>query len=347
MAKGGSKALTGILCFIFGFLFAIIVEVAVIAAGVYFLLNADIDKLLSTVGVENTDEEGKNIYINTNVEEGGVQKVTDLVSRLKEFADKGADNLTLGDFTDLFPIGDTGIDRVYSALADALSSSGMTEEELRDIIDEEELKATPFSKLGEFFADCGKAVPVDAVLSIAGIDVQSSALYLSIAYGSEAAVVAGADGYTVLYKDTFVLEEGSYVRADGAVLPASLVSYLEESAGGDEYYLYYSVHDGARAASATVARSTEDGYVLTDIAYGMYDASSAVLSGGYYYNAADELVVVSDRTLGEVMEGDNGIMSVFDDVYVTDILDKEGDDELVNSILGGVTVGEPLPGNVT
>ena len=217
MAKGGSKALTGILCFIFGFLFAIIVEVAVIAAGVYFLLNADIDKLLSTVGVENTDEEGKNIYINTNVEEGGVQKVTDLVSRLKEFADKGADNLTLGDFTDLFPIGDTGIDRVYSALADALSSSGMTEEELRDIIDEEELKATPFSKLGEFFADCGKAVPVDAVLSIAGIDVQSSALYLSIAYGSEAAVAAGADGYTVLYKDTFVLEEGSYVRADGAV----------------------------------------------------------------------------------------------------------------------------------
>ena len=347
MAKGGSKALTGILCFIFGFLFAIIVEVAVIAAGVYFLLNADIDKLLSTVGVENTDEEGKNIYINTNVEEGGVQKVTDLVSRLKEFADKGADNLTLGDFTDLFPIGDTGIDRVYSALADALSSSGMTEEELRDIIDEEELKATPFSKLGEFFADCGKAVPVDAVLSIAGIDVQSSALYLSIAYGSEAAVAAGADGYTVLYKDTFVLEEGSYVRADGAVLPASLVSYLEESAGGDEYYLYYSVHDGARAASATVARSTEDGYVLTDIAYGMYDASSAVLSGGYYYNAADELVVVSDRTLGEVMEGDNGIMSVFDDVYVTDILDKEGDDELVGSILGGVTVGDLLNGDVS
>ena len=65
MAKGGSKALTGILCFIFGFLFAIIVEVAVIAAGVYFLMSADIDKIMSTVGVENTDADGNKIYINT------------------------------------------------------------------------------------------------------------------------------------------------------------------------------------------------------------------------------------------------------------------------------------------
>lgn len=64
--KGGSKALTGILCFIFGFLFAIIVEAALIGGGIYFLLNADIDNLLSTVGVDNYDEEtGKNIYIST------------------------------------------------------------------------------------------------------------------------------------------------------------------------------------------------------------------------------------------------------------------------------------------
>ena len=54
MAKGGSKALTGILCFIFGFLFAIIVEVAAIAAGIYFLLNADIDGIFSLAGIDWT-----------------------------------------------------------------------------------------------------------------------------------------------------------------------------------------------------------------------------------------------------------------------------------------------------
>lgn len=136
--KGGSKALTGILCFIFGFLFAIIVEAALIGGGIYFLLNADIDNLLSTVGVDNYDEEtGKNIYINTNVEEGGVEKVTDLLDTLKGFADKGKEELTIGDFTSLFPVGDTFIDGIYSSLANALAGYDITEEDLREIIDEE------------------------------------------------------------------------------------------------------------------------------------------------------------------------------------------------------------------
>ena len=62
-------------------------EVAVIAAGVYFLMSADIDKIMSTVGVENTDADGNKIYINTNVEEGGVQTKEEFKKKYFEYYD--------------------------------------------------------------------------------------------------------------------------------------------------------------------------------------------------------------------------------------------------------------------
>ena len=210
MAKGGSKTLTGILCFIFGFLFAIIVEAAVIGLGVYFVLNANIDDIFSTVGIDNTDDDGNKIYINTDVESGGVEKVTDLISALRDIAGKGADNLTIGDFEVLFPIADTGIDKIYSSLADALSGYDLTEDDLREILDEDELKSTPISQLGTFFTNSLNNVEVETVLRIAGMDVESNDLYLSVAYGAEAQVIYSADGsMAVLYKDTFTLSDSS------------------------------------------------------------------------------------------------------------------------------------------
>lgn len=126
MAKGGSKSgsktLTGILCFIFGFLFAIIVEVALIAGGVYFLMKADIDDVLSLVGVENEDENGNKIIINTNVDEGGVQNITELISAVRDMLGDGVDNLTIGEVEGLFPVADRFVDSIYSGLAGALSA---------------------------------------------------------------------------------------------------------------------------------------------------------------------------------------------------------------------------------
>lgn len=136
MAKGGSKSgsktLTGILCFIFGFLFAIIVEVALIAGGVYFLMKADIDDVLSLVGVENEDENGNKIIINTNVDEGGVKNITDLISAISDMFDdvyitdviggnSGADDMlveifdgiTVGDILNGNVIFDDLLDKVY------------------------------------------------------------------------------------------------------------------------------------------------------------------------------------------------------------------------------------------
>lgn len=347
MAKGGSKALTGILCFIFGFLFAIIVEVAAIAAGIYFLLNADIDGIFSLAGIDNTDEDGKNIYINTNVDEGGVKKVTDLVAALRDLAGKGSANLTIGDFEKLFPIADSGVDYVYTSLASALSGYNITEDDLREIIDEEELKQTPFSELGSFFAECGDKVQVSTLLKIASVDIESNALYLTAAYGAEAAVIYDADGDIVLYKDSFTLKEGVYVRSgDEAVLPAEFESYLVERGNGVDFDLYYAVEDAARANAAYIAQSVEEGFVSTSVNYTLYSAQTARISGGYYYNSADELVVLHSRTLGEIKDGENGVLSALDDVYVTDVIGK-ADDEVLNSVLGGVTLGDLLNGKVS
>lgn len=393
MAKGGSKSgsktLTGILCFIFGFLFAIIVEVALIAGGVYFLMKADIDDILSLVGVENEDENGNKIIINTNVDEGGVKNITDLISAISDMFGDGVDNLTIGEVEGLFPVADRFVDSIYSGLAGALSAYDLTEEDLREIIDEEELKATPFSQMGEFITECLNNVEVATVLRVAGINPQENAMFLSIAYGMEAGVIYGEGEEIVLYRDVYTLnstsaetpEEGEgtqtqaatavtdgegasadpaegadgetyYVRqADGSRLPQSMEQYLVPRANGTEYWLYYTVDDSGSAIYAEIASlaETEDGeeFTKSGVQYSIYDNRIAEISGAYYYDAQGELVILSSRTLGDVLESDGGILSAFDDVYITDVIGgNSGADDMLVEIFDGITVGDILNGNV-
>ena len=393
MAKGGSKSgsktLTGILCFIFGFLFAIIVEVALIAGGVYFLMKADIDEVLSLVGVENEDENGNKIIINTNVDEGGVKNITDLITAVRDMFGNGVDNLTIGEVEGLFPVADRFVDSIYSGLAGALSAYDLTEEDLREIIDEEELKATPVSQMGEFITECLNNVEVATVLRVAGINPQENAMFLSIAYGMEAGVIYGEGEEIVLYRDVYTLnstsaetpEEGEgtqtqaatavtdgegasadpaegadgetyYVRqADGSRLPQSMEQYLVPRANGTEYWLYYTVDDSGSAIYAEIASlaETEDGEEFTEsgVQYSIYDNRIAEISGAYYYDAQGELVILSSRTLGDVLESDGGILSAFDDVYITDVIGgNSGADDMLVEIFDGITVGDILNGNV-
>mgnify|MGYP005764482221 FL=1 len=334
--KGGSKALTGILCFIFGFLFAIIVEAALIGGGIYFLLNADIDNLLSTVGVDNYDEEtGKNIYINTNVEEGGVEKVTDLLDTLKGFADKGKEELTIGDFTSLFPVGDTFIDGIYSSLANALAGYDITEEDLREIIDEEQLKATPVASLGEFFRECGQSVKVETVMQIAGIDVAASPVYLAVAYGDRAGVMYSVEdgSATALYADEFAYEDGAYIREDGQALGAELEEYLVARSDGS-YALYYSVGEDG---TAEAARHADGMFVPSGAEYTLYSEETAKLSGGYYYDSEGTLVVLHARTIGEISEEESmTIENAIGMVYLADLL---GDISADNAVMAYMVYG--------
>ena len=343
--KGGSKALTGILCFISGFLFALIIEVALIGGAVYLVLYTDIDKIFEIAGQDNVDDEGNNIYINTDEAEGGVKNVLGLITAVKDLAGKGG-NLTIGEVENLLPVTNSLIDKIYSELSSALSSYNLTESDLRKIIDEDELKSTKISELGQFFSRSVKKTEVSTVLRIAGIDPETNAIYLSVAYGAEASVIFSDTGADVLYKDVYTYSDGSgYVRSDGAVLPEELVQYLVARANGTEYELYYSAAQG----SALVAAKAEDGtFSLTADAYALYSADTATLSGGYYYDGQDNLVVVYSRTVGDLLDGEDGILSALDDVYVTDLLAGEGGepDEMLVSVFEGVTVGDLMSGNV-
>ncbi|MDE6075076.1 MAG: hypothetical protein K2G26_01425, partial [Clostridia bacterium] len=62
MSKGGSKLLTAIIAFLLGFLFAILVEVGAIFGVGWFVMNKDLDTVLSAVGIHNTDEDGNKKY---------------------------------------------------------------------------------------------------------------------------------------------------------------------------------------------------------------------------------------------------------------------------------------------
>ena len=354
------------------------------------MMKADIDEVLSLVGVENEDENGNKIIINTNVDEGGVKNITDLITAVRDMFGNGVDNLTIGEVEGLFPVADRFVDSIYSGLAGALSAYDLTEEDLREIIDEEELKATPFSQMGEFITECLNNVEVATVLRVAGINPQENAMFLSIAYGMEAGVIYGEGEEIVLYRDVYTLnstsaetpEEGEgteeaqaatavtdgegasaypaegadgetyYVRqADGSRLPQSMEQYLVPRANGTEYWLYYTVDDSGSAIYAEIASlaETEDGEEFTEsgVQYSIYDNRIAEISGAYYYDAQGELVILSSRTLGDVLESDGGILSAFDDVYITDVIGgNSGADDMLMEIFDGITVGDILNGNV-
>ena len=73
----------------------------------------------------------------------------------------------------------------------------------------------------------------------------------------------------------------------------------------------------------------------------------AEISGGYYYNLSGELVVLHALTIGEVRGDENGLMSVFDDVYLTDLLGgQESVDDVFLSTLEGITFGDLLNNKV-
>ncbi len=344
MAKnnGKSKALTGILCFIFGFIFALIAVVGAVAIGVYYLLRTNIDDILDAVGVENTDSEGNKIYINTNE----VATITDLISSLSSLVGGGFESLTIGELENIFPVAGTLVDSVYSALANIFSSNGITADDIREIIDEEELKNTPLSELGDFLMESFRGAEVQTVFRLVGIDPEDNVLYRSAAYGAEASVICSGDGsVTVLYADTFTEADGVYVRSsDGASLDVEFEDYLVLSGNETEYNLYYAVSDGG----AYVAEENDGEFALTDVEYTLYDEALAELSGGYYYSDGELVLTRSPRTIGDLLDDEDGLLSAFSDVYINEIIADGGynADSLLLIMFEGITIGDLLDSKV-
>lgn len=301
MAKGGSKSgsktLTGILCFIFGFLFAIIVEVALIAGGVYFLMKADIDDVLSLVGVENEDENGNKIIINTNVDDGGVQNITDLITAVRDMFGNGVDNLTIGEVEGLFPVADRFVDSIYSGLAGALSAYDLTEEDLREIIDEEELKATPFSQMGEFITECLNNVG-DAIDEVVLADVLT--------------VDTGADSFELMAYMVYGINN---------ITPVQSPAYIEID-GVQVEYRYTATYHYLYEEGGDIKTQECDAYVAVD-SEGVISAVYYALAEGGYGECGTRLDDVSTRI--------DGLMN---DLTIGELIEIDEDNTILNAISG-------------
>lgn len=317
--------------------------VAAVAGGVYWLLQSDLDTIFDTVGLENKTEEedGSTTYVYVDTSE--VSTVKELVSALQDIAGKDSDTLTIGDFTSILPIANNLVDVVYSAFADVLN---LTEDEVHDLIDEDTLKSTPISGIMDYLRECLYNLDVDQVLGIAGIDVESSNVYLAIAYGSPAGTITVNGVVYVLYSEDLDADgDDYYITASGDQLDGSYTDYVYSA--GNSCKLYYYVSGGT---AYVVQRNSYDEEVrysaVTDssdgnLVYTQYNASTATYSGAYCYIGGN-LTVLSERTLNDLVN--EGIDDMFYDLYITDFMTDDADPILLEA-LDGISLGELLNGD--
>ncbi len=197
------------LSFILGILIGIILVIGSVAGAAYYVLSGKIDDVMNTVGMPNKDEDGNNIYINTDKENGGVETLLELVTKMGELmSDTGS--LSVGKVEKLVPAVSGFVDGIHETLA------GFVE------IDREEFASVEFSALGEFVQE--KVLDIEPAKLLDGFGMGGALdnkIVSLIFNGSEAEyVVDESTGVKYpAYYDVYNLSEGKYLReGDGDVL---------------------------------------------------------------------------------------------------------------------------------
>lgn len=192
MRKGGSKILTAVFAFIFGFIFAILAEAAAIFGVYWFVMNKDIDTVLSTIGIKNKDDNGNDIYINTDKDSGGATNLKELLEGLQGLVYKDGEIVALGksfdDFEKLIPATNIVLGFVYDAVGGYIE------------IDREEFESTPLSGLAQVLSDSVLNIKTAALLTKLEMDSvvgeEANPIIRSLVMGAETeyATVSYSDG---------------------------------------------------------------------------------------------------------------------------------------------------------
>ncbi len=361
-SRRSGKLLTGIVAFLLGFIFAIVVEVGVIVGAGYFIMTQPLETIFATIGFTNADEDG-NKFIDTDQ----VTTVMDLVNELKAIAGLGWDNMSIGDITVLSPALDAKL-REWCGMA---ADYGIT-------IDFDDLKATP---LGDFEAyvrnDLMYGISLYDVVDAAvgdGGGMTDSYIMTTLLRGQEAATVSDSAGneYVVYYDEYVPDADGTYMRVENnavsdRVYPENLIPedwVVETSAMIDgvnvcrQYYYY----DGA-AERYTATASNADGTFSYNVpaADNLYSAEYGAdpqrYTGNYtldengepeyltYINADGEEKPL-EVSLGYFLDY-NTSMETFYFVDVPTLLaDYMGESDLAQSMFEGITLGDFLNNRV-
>lgn len=306
--------------FLLGILFGIILLLGAVGGVIAFVLFTDIDTVFDTVGMQNKDDEGNYIYINTDPDNGGAKTLLDLVGVVGSYASDFG-NRSLGELEDIVP--------AVSGLVNKV------EEQLREYVevDMEKLRASKFSELGQFLTDTVMDIKPATLIEKSGVDTGgdgvASTLMSAIMYGSETDYVE-VDGvkYPVMYEKVEVAEPARTARdaepdGDGV---ATVKHYFYKL--GENYYVAFKGADGEYTATTDVYTPAEPKY-----------------TGHYYYANGDdagEKIIVTPVTL-RLISSDDGMQEILDGVIITDLINQEG---MIEDILGGVSIGEIVSGEV-
>lgn len=132
MSNNTRRGFSPVLAFILGFLLAVVILAGSVAVAVAVALNYKLDKISA-----NKDSEGNYIYINADVNNGGVGTVMDLVKKLASMG-KNYSNLSLGEMEELIPVVGKLTDSLEKTLSEFVK------------LEEGELEAVKFGELSEF-----------------------------------------------------------------------------------------------------------------------------------------------------------------------------------------------------
>lgn len=321
------KFLTGLLSFILGFVIGAVAIVGAVAGVAIYAVNTDLDILLETVGIDNVDDEGNYVYINTDSESGGVKNALELINKIQEAA-SDYQNLTLGKLEEVFPISGSLVNELCSKLSDYVE------------IDNQTLKSTSVSELGTFLKDTLMTVKLEKALTAAGVEqtLNETPLLQPLVYGIEADYVLTDAGQSPVYYDAYVKNVDGYQRlSDGVTLGLEYEQWLVADKNGETYSLYFYEY----GEQWYVADSQ---FNATNTVYAEYSQGSASLSGDYYVDTNG--VKSYYKTLGDLLQSGN-ILEVYDEVYIEDIFaDNAEDNQIVIDLLGDVSIGSLLNGTV-
>lgn len=247
MARGGSKVLTGIISFLLGFLFAILVEIGAVFGVYWYVMNNDINTVMAAIGLPNTNDR----YINTDKENGGVTTLKELLSGVQGLVFENGELAIVGksfdDISNLIPATQMLLNTFYGIADDYIE------------LDHEAFESNPLMNLAQVLSDSVMNVKTAALLEKLGvIGDDANLLVKSLVMGSEcdyAAVVTndgrreGALKLPVMY-DFYGYDEnnGTYFNCvdNASAYPANLAGREKElltpSGKGEEfntYTLYY------------------------------------------------------------------------------------------------------------
>lgn len=239
----GSKIAISMLSFFLGILFTLIVLVGTVLGAGMTMLNTDLNKVFDMAGIDNVDDEGNYVYINTDKNNGGVGTVLDLT---KAFTGLMGDMNTLcvDKINDLVPAVDMLLENGYKFIDDVVD------------FDKEGFESAPVSSYMQIINNALLNVKTSKLVDKIGMGeiTESNVIVKSLLKGAEAqyATVVGTELKLPVFYDYYSYNDRlGYFRDEPVngqeAYPDNLSQdYLQkvtthEDAGAtsDVYKLYY------------------------------------------------------------------------------------------------------------